>query len=97
MAGFRSDLASIPWWLPFGSLLFPSNGAHQRWAVGHDHLYRRQPFGVRRVEADAAFFSGMQDDGVPTWRAFAMYAAVRLFGWISWNQNRRLLADNPHA
>jgi hypothetical protein len=53
-------------------------------AIVHDWLYQ---FGVHyrqiaaRAEADEVFFEAMVDTGVPLWRCWAYFLAVRIFGW----------------
>lgn len=94
--GFAFDLASIPrvvWWLiaPFElSIVAP---------LVHDYLYAhggRPPldteiamWGKRlwytRADADELFLRIMREEEVPRWRRGLAYAAVRLFGWVSWN------------
>lgn len=77
--GFRCDLASVPNWLMF---LCPPAGSHQRAALFHDALYRLQV--CDREIADAIFSGIMRADGVPGWRRWLMYGAVRLFGGAAW-------------
>jgi hypothetical protein len=89
-AGFRFDLASIPrlvWWLiaPHElSLAAP---------LVHDFLYlaRGDSDGVvpaakvfSRSETDRLFRDLMVSEGVPAWRKWAAWVAVRLFGWTGW-------------
>jgi hypothetical protein len=92
-AGFRFDLASIPrifWWLisPFElSIAAP---------LLHDFLYAHrgappqdlvQPLRVySRKEADQLFRRIMAIEGVPGWRSYPAYLAVRAFGWIGWRK-----------
>ncbi len=79
-AGFATDLASVPRWLWW---LFPRDDPqYAAAAVLHDYLYR-WGIGAERFDrgtADAIFLEFMLILGVPTWKAWAMYAAVRLFG-----------------
>lgn len=80
-AGFTTDLASVPRWLPLTYAIF--GGEAPAAAVVHDWLYR---YGKRyrqiadREEADDVFYEAMLDTGVPNWKAAVMHAAVRLFG-----------------
>lgn len=83
---FRCDLASVPNWLMF---LCPPTGSHQRAALFHDALYRYQQ--CSRPIADAIFASIMRQDGVPAWRRWLMYAAVRLCGGAAWRTNREFV------
>jgi hypothetical protein len=75
-AGFVTDLASVPrvlW------RLFPSSGRHNEAAVVHDWLYNCGT--CSRFLADAIFREGMIALGVPKWKAWLMFMAVRAFGW----------------
>ena len=89
-SGFQTDLASTPrilWWLipPFGRYLVA--------AIVHDHDYRFQT--VTRREADARFNRLMYWYGVPRWKRWAMWSAVRLFGWRAWSANQRAIGGQP--
>ena len=78
-AGFITDLASVPR-LPLTYLL--AGGTAHVAAVIHDWLYASKP--VDRRTADAVFLEVMQVTGVPAWRAWLMYGAVRVAGWRAW-------------
>jgi hypothetical protein len=83
-AGFVTDFASIP--RVFWRLILPT-GTHREAAVLHDWLYF---CGDRhRAVADAIFLEAMQSLGVPAWRRWAMYYAVRLGGFAAWNNHRK--------
>ncbi|MEN1680320.1 MAG: DUF1353 domain-containing protein [Planctomycetota bacterium] len=82
--GFRTDFASVPW---FFRRILPQVGKYSRPALFHDKLYREGL--VTRVQADAAMLAMMKHDGVALWQRWAIYAAVRCFGWIPWNKLRR--------
>lgn len=74
--GFRTDLASVPRWAYYN--LF-GNVAHKA-AVVHDFLiYDGEP----REVADAEFLAAMKASGVPAWRRWPMFAAVRLYSIFS--------------
>jgi hypothetical protein len=80
-AGFVTDLASAPrilW------AIVPPFGAYMGAAVLHDFLYSSKI--VSRKDADRIFFAAMIVDGERVWRAWAMYKAVRLFGWLAWRK-----------
>lgn len=82
-AGFRTDFASVPrapvmFWLSGGS-------AHQA-SVIHDYLYSTGQ--VSRGEADAVLLEAMAAEGVPSWRRWGMYLAVRVFGGPGFAQER---------
>lgn len=70
--GFETDLASVPRWLYYG--LF-GNTAHKA-AVVHDWLLFE---GENREACDREFLAAMRASGVPPWRRWVMYAAVRLY------------------
>jgi hypothetical protein len=83
-AGFVTDFASVPRF--FWRLLPPAgNGqaaAYGYAAVVHDWLYRRGYRFPSRKTCDAIFFDLMKAAGVAPWRRWAMYLAVRAFGWL---------------
>lgn len=88
-AGFSTDFASVPrlpivFWLT-------GDSAHEA-SVVHDWLYRTQEF--PRRTADAVFLDAMSVSVPPVvrWRRWAMWAGVRLLGWIAWRENRRARA-----
>ncbi len=78
-AGFITDLASVP--RPLWSL-FPPHGEYAKAAILHDYLYQFQ-IGTR-ASADKAFLSAMESLGVPAWKRWSLYAAVRVFGGAAW-------------
>jgi hypothetical protein len=71
--GFLTDFASVPR-LPLAYML-TGDTAHAS-AVVHDHLVGRYEW----VAAADVFREAMRAEGVPAWRAWGMYWAVRLFG-----------------
>ena len=80
-AGFHTDLASVPrvpiaYWLAGGT----SNEA----AAVHDFLYTA-PHPVPRNIADAVLREASMVTGVPLWRRWLMWAAVRAFGGSHWD------------
>ncbi|MEM8865623.1 MAG: DUF1353 domain-containing protein [Planctomycetota bacterium] len=78
-SGYRCDFASVPrllWWL------FPRVGRYSRAAVFHDILYDRGE--IPRVQADSLFMAIMEHDCVPYRTRWALYLAVRCFGWRPW-------------
>ena len=82
-AGFESDGASVPRF--FWRLVFPPGDSQAlRAAIIHDYIYRKQPEGWGREEADRLFCDILVADGVPKWRARLAYRGVRLFGERSW-------------
>jgi hypothetical protein len=74
LEGFETDLASIPSWVP--EFLIPRNGRHRAAAIVHDYLCRNPTLEERSL-ADKIFLEAMKVDGVPAWRRYAMYYAVR--------------------
>lgn len=77
--GFVTDLASTPrliW------SFIPPFGLHAAAAVLHDYGY-----GIKdrsRKEYDRIFRDAMLVLGVRTGKAYIMWLAVRIFGWLSW-------------
>lgn len=82
-AGFETDLASIP--RSFMGLI-PVNGKHRNAAIVHDYLYVIKPDWCSRSLADSVFLEAMQVLGESRLRRGAMYAAVRVGGWVYWNR-----------
>lgn len=74
-AGFETDLASVPRVAYYG--LF-GNVAHKA-AVVHDWLIQEC---ATRLAADQEFLAAMRASGVPAWRRWPMYAAVRLYSLL---------------
>ena len=79
-AGFVTDFASIP--RLFWSVV-PPMGQHGKAAVVHDYLYRKSS-GFSKILADAIFYEAMELLGVPWYRRWVMYLAVRFFGRSSY-------------
>lgn len=80
-AGFETDLASIP---RMFTGLIPVNGRHRNAAIVHDYLYVSKPDWCSRAMADGIFLEAMAVLGEAGWRRYAMYAAVRVGGWVYW-------------
>lgn len=81
-AGFVTDFASVPR-LPFAYMLFGNTGHAP--AVLHDWLCRNEV--VKRKIADKMFREAMEAVGMPTWRSWPMFRAVRAYsetvvGWF---------------
>ena len=88
--GFESDGASVP--RLFWRVVFPNSDSHATTAgICHDWIYRTQPEGWTRKDADRMFLALLIEFGTPAPRALAAYLAVRCFGGIAWNGNRKLL------
>jgi hypothetical protein len=79
--GFSTDFASVPR-MPLAYLLF--GGVATEPAVIHDYLYATG--GLPRHMADAVLLEAMKTIGVPAWRRWPMWAAVRLAGWLFFGQ-----------
>ena len=77
--GFVTDFASVPfflwWWLPYW-------GKYGKAAILHDYIYKTKQ--VSRTMADDIFHEAMLVGGTPTWKAWLMYEAVHIWGWLSW-------------
>ena len=82
--GFITDFASVPriFWI-----FYPPDGPWTAASIIHDYLYNIQD--RSRATADAIFLEAMQVLGVPWIRRRIIYRAVRLFGWIPWNNRAR--------
>ena len=74
-AGFVTDFASVPR-IPVAFLL--AGGCADAAAVVHDWLYTTHE--VDRATADAVFREAISADGEPAWRAWLMWAGVRIGG-----------------
>lgn len=70
--GFLTDLASIPF---FARWVLPVNDSHRLAAVVHDYLCRHD--GFDRPLADRIFLEAMAVLGVPRWKRWPMFLAVR--------------------
>ncbi|WP_250538840.1 MULTISPECIES: DUF1353 domain-containing protein [unclassified Caballeronia] len=81
-AGFQTDLASVPR-LPLVFLL--AGDSARKASVVHDWLYTMHP--VTRDVADAVLKEASLLTGVPIWRAWLMWAGVRVGGASHWQPN----------
>ncbi|RMD97821.1 MAG: DUF1353 domain-containing protein [Bacteroidetes bacterium] len=72
-AGMPTDGASVPRPMRW---IFPPVGDYLRAAVVHDAALKQNP----RQVADEIFLEAMLYDGVPEWKAYTLFGAVRLFG-----------------
>jgi hypothetical protein len=96
--GFVTDFASIP--RIFWSMLRP-DGDYTYPAIIHDHLYWAQD--RSRQVADEIFRFAMEDFGIASTPAAAIFNAVRVGGGSAWDANaalkakgeRRVLQDFP--
>jgi len=85
---FVTDLTSIP--RLFFQIL-PPDGPYTYPAIVHDWLYWHQQ--GTREDADALLRDGMKAFGVETGKIAAIYSAVRLGGFLAWNENAKLKAQ----
>lgn len=81
--GYRTDLASTPWWIRW---MLPPNGKYGKAAVIHDYIcsYRTVSVNgtnvyVTRKTGDLIFLEAMGVLNVPAWQKYPMYAAVRAY------------------
>lgn len=73
--GFKTDFASVPR-CPLTFALMGQYG-HAA-AVIHDWLYSSDH--LSRAAADRVFFNALRSSGIARWRAYAMWAGVRIGG-----------------
>ncbi|MBQ6351764.1 MAG: DUF1353 domain-containing protein [Lentisphaeria bacterium] len=94
--GFEFDGASVPRLFrpAVGSPLDPEMA---RAGCTHDFIYRTQPEGWTRAEADLMFLCFLLEDGLPVRKALKAYLAVRAFGWVAWGDHRARLAIEREA
>ena len=81
--GFQTDFASIP--RPFWVIL-PKWGKYGNAAVVHDWLYWTQE--RPRRASDEILLEAMGVLGVGSVTRYAIFWAVRAFGWIAWLRNQ---------
>ena len=81
--GFQTDFASMPRLL---WAILPMWGKYGYASVIHDWMYWDQS--LPRATADEAFLCGMTAFRVWAPLRWAIYVAVRLFGWLTWNRNK---------
>lgn len=83
--GFQTDLASIPKWL--WSVVSPIRYDLIVPSLIHDFFYAT-PHNMRRKDIDSIFYWCLKEQGSSKLNAYVYYAAVRLFGWKSFNKGR---------
>lgn len=84
LAGMPFDGASIP--RMFRGLYDQFSGRWAEGAVIHDALYLGHGGDkLTRAESDLVFREALMANGVPAYRAWIMYAAVRVGGSIAWD------------
>ena len=83
---YVTDCASVPalFWT-----IVPKDGQYDGAAVIHDYLYGLRGADLKpartRAECDWIFLDGMAVLGVPYWKRYLMWSAVRLCGSGPWN------------
>lgn len=82
---FDTDLASIPRWL--WEFIAPSRSDFIPASILHDYLYICHN-GYGRSEADDIFYETLKYSGVSVFRAYEMYAAVRIFGGKNYTDDK---------
>lgn len=76
--GYRSDFASIPWLF---RRILPKNGPYTPAAVVHDWLCDLAgSTGIDSATTHDVFHEAMEVLGVPAWKRWTMYRAVKYFG-----------------
>ena len=89
-AGFESDGVSTPrfLWISVSPKL-----DHEtiRAGLAHDYIYRTQPEGWTRKQADDMFYDLAREDGLAWIRAEKAYLGLRAFGGKAWNDNKKAL------
>jgi hypothetical protein len=84
--GFETDFASVPR-VPIAFLLCGDTASKP--AALHDFLYTKGPSGKHpvpdRATADAVLKEAALATGVPAWRAWLLWAGVRLGGASHWD------------
>ena len=91
--GFRSDGFSTPRIL--WSTISPAIDQRTlRAAICHDYIYRVQPFGWTRKDADLMLYQFCREDGLGWYAANKAYYGLRLFGGTAWNAAAAKLNDN---
>ncbi|AXF86782.1 hypothetical protein DTO96_102538 [Ephemeroptericola cinctiostellae] len=79
-----TDLASVPrilW------VIFPPIGRYAKAAIVHDYLYEQALYS--KPVADMVFYEAMGVLGVPKWRRWLMYQAVKWFGRGNYEKRKR--------
>jgi len=84
-AGFLTDFASIPKWVP-RYLVDVLDIKVMQAAVIHDYLYSTEQVGYSRKKADAILKEILLILHVPAWRAQIVYFAVRIGGGSHWKE-----------
>ena len=84
--GSKTDGASILRF--FWRIWPPDRGPYARPSWLHDYRYRSQR-SFTREQADAEFLDAMKAHGTSVCTRYLFYIALRLFGWVAWNNNKK--------
>ena len=90
---FAGHICNNVWLLIFGVVailaasLMPNWGKYGKSSVVHDYLYYSKMF-TRNI-SDGIFLEAMKVSSVNYIERYAMYYAVRIFGWITWKKGNR--------
>ena len=94
--GLLTDLASVP---RIARSAVGRVGRHLESAIVHDFLYGTSQgllsTSENRAFADTLFNAGMKASGVPRFRRWMIYRAVRAFGDKSFREGRNLTVEIP--
>lgn len=92
--GFVTDFASIPRGL--WNIFPPVGGKYDKAAVIHDKMYKEPKveinglrYRIDRTYADEIFKEAMGVLEVGWFSRWAIYLAVRMGGWVAWNNHRQ--------
>jgi len=83
--GFITDGASIPGIVQ--NILSPW-GQYGKAAVLHDFLYKTNLLGSQKA-SDQLLLEAMEVLGVSKWQRVVIYRALRIGGWVAWNNYRK--------
>lgn len=94
--GFESDGVSTPRLL--WPIISPPVHPHTiRGGIIHDWLYRHQPKGWTREDADRMFADVIEEDGLSPIQSELAYTGLRLFGDKAWKENAERLEAEREA
>ena len=90
LKGFITDLGSIP--RPLRNL-FSRFGLSTDGYVLHDFGYRVQPINTDRKFWDDTLLEFMKYKKENYFKRYSIYWGLRLFGWIAWENNKKIKGD----
>lgn len=82
--GFDTDLASIPRGL---WNILPKEDDHLYPSIVHDYGYQYGFGPLNKEQIDLMFYEAMEACGVPAWKRWLMWTAVRMFGQAIWDKH----------